>query len=642
MEIIALGLLAAGFAFGLGLRLRPAAAQPEPQQGQGLPEEVVRRYGARHALAMVGPASGSASTVVNVASHGWRPSDVLVVELAAPAPAGGTACDNAVPPSRIAHVTCQRGLAAHGLAQLTLHSARATSALVYSVDPAKVADACASFEDVRTGRKSLEQWELDTWSGAPGEPLAVSAFASTAAAATGFTGRVSLPLPSGARPNQPNINLSIAQALPVVWPEDQGGRAVVMNASPQCQTARLRVGSSSADECPQARVAEAVVPPFSAIDLAAQRGGRPGDSLYLAPNGGLSAAADRLDDGGWYSYGAANVADSAQIAFPLAVAALPGLKSELWVTNQQVTATAKIAIVMFDGNGALHKLYNDPKELCPGSSRPYDIAALAGEIPPTIGRGERGQGPPMLSLRVESENKTLAAAPPISGLMVLKSDLGVTAYSGLPPANEVRVLQAGRRDRGLQMQAVVPGVKMNYGTPPMSTLLAIQGIMDPSPNTVYLDIYDPQGHLVRGEVPVFIGQGLVGAGYFDFARPRIPAGDSPFPQNFIGTVVVRGQQGFGIVGVVAVDRPVAVNMTQPSPVDRLSSVTSSLLPLWPDPSAPTPTPRPTQPPATRTPGEPTPGRPTPTAVAPTPTTAAPAPQRLLLPALFKSWPEPEL
>lgn len=643
--IFLLLVLGASFSLGLGLASRTASAQQRPP---GLPEEVLRRFGARHTLPMIGPASGSATTVVNMTSLGWKPSDVLVVELASPARPSGNACDVAVPPSRIAHVTCQKGLAAHGLAQVTLQSNHATSALVYSVDPSKVADVCASFEAVSAGRLSLEQWERDTWSVAPGEPLAVSATASTGSASsstamTGFTGRTGLSLAGTSRPNQPNPNQSFAQALPVVWSDGQGGRAVVMNASAQCQTARLRAVPLVENDCPQARSMEAAIPPYGALDISADLNARPGGSLSLGPSDALSLAADRMDATGWISYGGTNVVDSAQIAFPLAVAALPNLKSELWVTNHNVTATTKIAIVMFDGNGKLHKLINDPEELCPGASRRYDIVALAGEIPPTTGRGGGGgQGPPMLSLRVESTNTSLPTAPPISGLMVLQSDLGITAYNGLPAPNEIRVLQAGRRDQGgLQIQTVVSGVKIGYGTPPMTTLLAIQGVMDPSPPSVYLDIYDQQGTLVRGEVPVFIGQGLVGAGYFDFTKARLPGSPNPLPQNFIGSVVIRGQQGYGITGVVALDRPVAIPATQPG-TDRLVSFGGALLPLWPDPSAPTPTPAPTRPRPTPTPSEPTPVPPTPTAVRPTPTSAIIDRAPLFLPALMNSWPEPEV
>jgi hypothetical protein len=407
--------------------------------------------------------------------------------------------------------------------------------------------------------------------------------------------------------------------LPAV-PAAGAGRAVLLTVRDGCDPVRLRSGgAASADGCLAPTVADHQVGAYGLLEL--PQAGAVG-AVQSTGRAEVAAVAEGRGAAGWWSYGPAVESDaSGQLAFPVAIA--PDLRPELWITNQHPTATTQISLVMFDGNRETHRLYDDPSPLCPGATRSYDVAELAGEVPPTSGRG--GSGPPMLSLRAQSFNPALGnAAPPIAGAMVLSSSVGSTAYAGFSQSPVVVLGRALRGLRDVQLRTYVP-VRRSAGEPALTTLLAITAYgTGPNENQFYIDVYDRDGALLAGE----IGGALQGgaATFFDLGTARLP-----LPASFEGFAAVRGVQGYGQLAVLAVDRPAQADRPGESVTgDRLVSRPGLLLPRVADPSVPTPTTRPTLA-TTPTSGTP-PVRPTRPAEA-TATTAAHTPAPLYLPHL---------
>lgn len=625
--------LAVAFAIGLGLGgVTPAAAQRPMPPSQAEIEAILRRYGSRHGLAAVDAPGGVAGhTTLRIASSGWKSTDLLVVELAA---SGGADCATPFQSSRIKQATCRTGLGRFGSIEVPLSGGG--SVMVYSLDPTKVPDACASFQAVRTGQKTLMQWEQEVWNSSYGEPLAIEAVAAAGDGTTAFDGRPAL----GA--GRTVGNQRVAQTLPVVWTDLKGARLRLFNTLPQCiQGAATAGGTVEGSDCPGRRESRWVMPAYDATDLKPDFGSAEVGSLALvgtAPQQGqppailtdLLATADRLDASGWLSYDRTplSTANPGSIAFPMAVAPLDNLKSELWVSNHNVTATVSVNLLMFDGNQAIHQSYTDPVGLCPGATRRYDIQEIAGEIAPSSPpRGGNGQaGPPVLSLRVEATSPLLQNFAPISGVMVLSSASGVTAYRGLTVPAELQALR-GRPEgdrTGPTSAVVLPGVKKAYGADRMTSyVMAMMLVGAQAENAITVDFYDSAGKPVVVGFTRAMGQGP--AAFFDLRDVVVPGrgGAQPqrLPDGFIGTAVVRGQQNRGQMGAVAVERPVPAGATRPlaadgpsqnTPRDTLISYSGALLLQWPDPDAPaTPTnvPVPTVGRMTPTPGG---GRMTPT------------------------------
>jgi hypothetical protein len=655
--------LAAAFVIGLGLGgVTPAAAQRPTPPSQAEIEAILRRYGSRHGLAAVDAPGGVAGrTTLRIASSGWKPTEVLVVELAA---SGGADCAAPFQTGRIKQATCRTGLGRFGSIEVPL-SGGGGSVMVYSLDPTKVADACASFQAVRDGQKTLMQWEQEVWNTSYGEPLAVQAVAAAGDGTTAFDGRPAL----GA--GRTVGNQRVAQNLPVVWTDLKGARLRLFNTLPQClQGAATAGGTVEGSDCPTPLQSRWNVPAYDATDLKLDFGSAEVGSLTMvgtAPQQGqppavltdLLATADRLDASGWLSYDRTPLltANAGSIAFPMAVAPLDNLKSELWVSNHNVTATVTVNLLMFDGNQAIHQSYTDPVGLCPGATRRYNIQEIAGEIPPSNPpRGGGQAGPPVLSLRVEATSPVLQNFAPISGVMVFSSATGVTAYRGLNVPAELQALRGrAESDRtGPTSAVVLPGVKKAYGADRMTSfVMAMMLVGAQAENAITVDFYDSAGKPVVVGFTRAMGQGP--AAYFDLRDVVVPArGDAQaqrLPDGFIGTAVIRGQQNRGQMGAMAVERPLPGGATRPlaadgpnsdspsqnTPRDTLISYGGALLLQWPDPDAPaTPTnvPVPTVGRMTPTPGVTvSPGVPSPEA---TPT-ANVVRFRVWLPALLSSY-----
>ncbi len=639
--VLIVSTLLAAFGIGLALGGAPAAAQRPNPPSQAEIEAILHRYGTRHSLAAVSAPDGSATrTTLRIASSGWLPTEVLVVELA-----GSATPDCAAPfqASRVRHVECRSGLGRFGSIDVPL-SGEPNSVMVYSLDPAKVADACASFQAVQSGRTTLAQWEQEVWTPAFGAPLAVEAVAAAGSGTTAFDGR---PVIGPTRISNPRV----AQTLPAVWTDLRGARVRLFNTSPTCvQGAATAGGMAEGADCPSRRESGWSLPSYDATDLKLDYSGAEVGSLALvgtAPRqgqapallGDLQVTADRLNAEGWVSYDRTPLvmANPGSLAFPMAVAPLDNLTSELWVTNHHVTATVTINLLMYDGNRAVFKSWDDPVGLCAGATRRYDIQAIAGEIPDSAPpRGGGGQaGPPVLSLRMEATSPQLQTFAPVSGVMVLRSATGVTAYRGLAVPNEMQALR-GRPDgaQPLSSAVVLPGVKKAFGDQRMTSfVMAMMLVGQQVENAVTVDFYDSAGRPVVTGFTRGMGQGP--AAFFDLRDVVVPGrGDAQPPQRlpdgFIGTAVIRGQQGVGHIGVVAVERPVAAGPVRPlsadssdqnAPPDSLISYSGALLVQWPDPNAPpTPTnlPVPTVARMTPTPGGPTETPTRPVRMTPTP------------------------
>ncbi len=637
-KLAVLGAMVTAACLGMWQGAGPAAAQRATPMPTPDPQTLLRRYGTRFSLPMVdAPGGGSATVALDVASSGWRTTDVLVVELDATRAAG---CDTPFDAARIKRVTCVRGIGRLHAATVPLAGA-AESAIVYSLDPAKVADACATFDAVRTGRQTMAAWEQQVWMQGHGEPIAVKVAAQTADAMTALSGQTSL---ATGRPGAMRDAGRVIRSLPVLWAGGAGGRARLLNPSAQCLAANAAVGGSGPDGgCGPRADHRLAVPPHGAVSVPAPAAAVAVGSLTLGaaaqqPSGNVqdaAAAADVLDARGWMSINDASMTAASQYgpAFPIAVAPFPGLTSELWVTNNHVTATVNVALVMFSGNLAVHATHNDPVPLCPGGTRRYDVQAIAGEIPPTQPRENGPVGAPLLSLRIEATSPQLPTFPPVSGVMVLRGDHGVTAYTGLAAPPELQALRGRPGAGGVDVApvTVIPNVKKLAGDARLSTYIGAMVLGNPqAENGIAVDFYDADGKPVVVGFQRALGNGP--AAMFDLREVVARGRDGTamrLPDGFVGTAVVRGGQNRGMLGVVAIDRPgdpvrpdaprpLADGPAQAPATDRMSSHTGVILPQWPDPDVPTPTPLPTRVPSTPTPTGPPPTQ-VPTAVAPSAT-----------------------
>lgn len=659
--------LAAGFATGIHLSPAPAAAQrPQPSATPQRPrpsatlqrplptatpgadaELALRRFGTRHVLAAVGSgAGGASSSAIQVVNTGWRPTNLLVVGLES---SGADDCA-AGGPRITGYATFEVLASRYRGTQFTTEAhfgsgGMGDSALVYSLHADLVNDLDASFLPVVQGQMSLAEWEDQVWRPHFGEPVAVSVVAETDGAATAFESHT--PLDGGAVAGRP---LRHNRVLPLAWTERQGARTRVMNGGSACLQARSRIGGDT-EACSPPQGSALGVAAYDSATIAPRPAGAEVATFGLAPQNqnpsALSDAAlvaDRLDASGWVSLAGRGMGPAAEsvLLFPMAVVPLPNLKSELWVTNEHVTATAQVSLLMFDGNLNLRPPYQDPVPLCPGGTRRYDIQAIAGEIPPTTGRGDQ-PGPPLLSLRVEATSTQLPTFVPVSGAMRFASDLGATAYSGFIPPVELAAFRArpGMDRGGMRTEIVVPGVKRAVGDERLSTMLSVMAYSPQTENAITIDLHDALGRPVATGIRVQMGQGP--AAYLDLGAlpPR-----QGVPEGFQGTAVIRGAQNRGTLAAIALDRPAApAARPQPTPIapdqanrrDRVWSYSGSLLPQWPDPSVPTPTLVPTR------------MAPTPTATGARPTltpevtpTPPPQPPLVWLPLLLKqpseAWP----
>lgn len=640
--------LTLGFAAALSLGLRqeagPALAQRNPPGG--IDEATLRQYGTRHVLPLVG-GTGQRG-LLKVTNVGWKATQVLLVELAA---SGSLRCEVGTEVGRIKAVTCLKDLGRWQTGELAL-SGQDTSALVYSLDAAAVPDACQAFQAVRSGQTPLANWERDVQAAQKGEPIAVLAVDHkgghrlTSLGQTLFANNL-----VGQRTEQLRGLAGVADA--------QSGQTLrVFNSGANCNPAALRLGPQApkAADCRAGAPQSLDLGGYDARDLRPSLSGGTGGltvartARNLPPASDLAMALEVVEAKGGYRMNAlaSGAASGGPLAFPMAVGPMTGQSSELLITNLHVTATAKIALTMYDGNGNVHRLYNDAEELCAGATRRYDIQALAGEIPPTTGRGGGGpQRPPYLSLRAEATSAQLPDFVPLAGSLRIQSNEGLVAYAGqyLPAEQPLFRSRIDRVDGNGSLVAVVPDVKKNYGPDQLSTYLAIMNLQAPHPeNIVSIDFYDESGKLVLGGVeraltPVaFLDtQEAVKRGVNNGGATPTPGPVEGLPDGFRGTALVRGQRIPGtLFTVLAIEHRTTTPPGPRTPVmlaAPLSVSGSVLLPSWPDPSIPTPTPRPR---VTNTPGGPTPepGTGTPsrprltpsvTPVEATPTTAAPTP-----------------
>lgn len=613
--------LACGLALGLGLvaGLRAGHAQRD------LPpdiREVAPRIGTRLVFAGALPPGaetaqpGAVERSLHVHNAGWEPGAIVVVGLAGAGPAGcpaepvvlGAWCVGALAPGR----TRSLPIPPEGGARL----------VAYSLAAGEEA-ACGAAADLAGGRLALADFEGQGWAAQPGPGLAghleIAApegrEASGGVASSGLLGRLRARAPE-----------AYPIAAPYIPPE---GRTWLVNAGEACATASLR--SAPAEEtgadCRRRIGREASVAAGSAV--AVDSGSRePAAGLVEGP-GELIGRVDEVSDAGWQGYDMPEYSlseGSARLAFPLAIGPLRDQRSTLWVTNQHPTATTQVSLLMFDGNRVQHRIYNDPMPLCAGATRAYDIVDLAGEIPPTQGgRDGAPAGPPLLSLRVESLNADTPTAPPISAVLVLESAEGITALPGLVLPTELALAQrilagSDRPGQGgpLRPLSVLPGVRTAGRDDPRATLLAIQVLNRnlQAERTAYVDLLGADGQPVAERIPVNLGVGP--AGFLDLGNLPQRA-DASLPPGFVGTAVVYGQQGRGVLGVAALTRELAAGDAPPAPgPDRMSLALAAMLVRGPDPTVPTATPRPTFPPASPSP---------PAATATTPA----QPARILLP-----------
>lgn len=625
-----LGLTLTGFAFGLLLGGRTALAQTDRP---GLVTEALqRRYATRHLLPFTAPGgrAGSSEASLRVTNTGWHETQVLVVELA-PATAQCAADFDA---SRVISVHCESGLARFESRSIPL-SGQDSLALVYSLDPSAVADACQSFAPVRRGALSLAAWETSVQQAAPGEPLAVLGEARADAALSGLAGLTGLPLPAAQ-----TARLAVVKGLAAI-PAGEG-RLRVVNASADCATIENRIGLPSAtDDCQPARpTVEALgafgsrdlAPGFGSAEMAAltqlRSGRQPSDLLALGS--GIDLRTADL----WLRQTATTLsaAESRILAFPLAISPVEGSTSELWVSNAHVTATVQINLAMSDGNGQVIRNYNDPVGLCPGASRVYDILDLAGEIPPT-GRGAAAE--PYLSLRVEGTSSQISDFAPIAGTLIVRQPGGGFAYGGLNLPFEASVIRPRRdqNDGSNAIAAVLPGLKLRYGPERLTSFVAVAGLGNVAgDNAVAIDFYDTDGNLVVTNFQ----RPLRPVAFFDLTQVVLrDGGGQRLPDGFVGTAVIRGQRNPGAAfGAIALERPAAGDRQGAGGGPAVHAYASQLIRLWPDPDAPTPTAGPTR--ALPTPTSQTPpatDEPTPTGEATRPV----APGSIWLPLLMQTW-----
>lgn len=610
-------LILAALAVGLAASLldRPAAAQRPPANDPVVMQALLRRYGTRQVVTTLAvPGAGRAQAAIRVANAGWEPTHVVAVGFGAPPAAPG--CDAA--PPQIVAVACLPRLAPLASADLPALPG-ADRALIYSVGGDGDA-ICAHADALRSGAMALAAFETTVWAAEPGAPVAAAA---RIAAAGGETGRAGVPATGLAglgllRPGAPQP--AVAGYVP------RAAAVRMVNLGAECARIDVRAGRlADSGPCQLPQTSSVAIAPGQAFDL---------EPAGNAPVVGLAARGEVASSVAWsgpegaasYDGQAQGAEGSGTLAFPVAVAPLTNPRAELWVTNQAPTATTQIALLMWDGNLAQHRIFNDPDPLCPGTTRRYDIAALAGTIPPTRGRAGT-EGPPSLSLRVESLNPDVPTAPPIAGVMVVGGDEGIEAYSGIASPQELAL--ANRYLRQLQGQPgmgtsyaptnAVADVVVRHGPERRTTFLAIQamGVGGAAERSAVIDLYDASGALVLAGTRVQLGAGP--GAIVDIGRLAGRAMDRPIADGFVGTALVRGEQARGALGVLAFTRPTGPDIAAPGGADRLTLAVAPPLLRGPDPNAPTPTPIPTRP--TR---EPTPeGSPTPDDE-PTPTSRPPA------------------
>ncbi len=609
---------AAGFAFGLLNDISPASAQRPPIDAANS----IARHGRRYVVPAIAPQGvRSATGTLRITNYGFEPTSVVVVRLASPdalspiAPGPGL-CGRG--PDRIAEVRCIGDIAINATAEIDLSGMASGSLIVYSLD-ANAGPDCGGLSALADGSSTLAEWEAGTWHGALGQRIAVAADLQSGSDRAAIAGIASSGLDAQLRQRDPFSYSPVAAHL------NSAVRVSVVNASSDCAQIRSLLGPESmGDACVGPTVDMSELPPFSSGWLT--RGTGPAHGLALSGRGEVIASADQLDSSGWKNASAQVLtggASSGQIAFPLAVGPLADSKTTLWVSNQHPTATAQIDLLMWDGNGSLRIPYSDAEPLCPGSTRAYDINALAGVIPPTTGRGDAA-GPPLLSLRVESTGYGIDTAPPIAAQLEIESPAGTAAYSGLTYPSIVGI--AGRLTEGDRPIArgfargitLVPGVMVNVGPERRSTVLAIQ-VLNQNPmaeRQARIDIYDLTGRLVVGDVAVQLGTGP--AGFLDLSTIAGRIGDAG-RAGFVGSAVVRGGQNQGTLGVVALTRPTAA-LDRGGAVlegDQLTLAQGNIVLFELDPSLPSPTPLPTRSGPTATATTP-PDEPTPTAPVDTP------------------------
>lgn len=598
----------AGFAAGLLLDRTPALAQRLPFDAA----ESVARHGRRYVVpSIIAPGAAGAAGTLRITNHGFRPTNLAIVQLAAAAASPPETCGSGA--GEIVGVRCVPAIAMNATAEVDLTGMDGGALIIYSLDP-NASRACGELSALPDGALTLAEWEAASWHAALGERIAVAVDLVDGGDRAAMAGIASSGLDSQLRNLDP---FGYAAVVPR-WSSDTA--LSVVSVAGECAPVRAVSAPESAEgACPPATSTDFELPPFSTSRLTADAG--PARGLALLSRSEIIAATDRRSAGGWASASAPVLtggATSGQIAFPVAVGPVTDARTTLWVTNQHVTATAQIDLLMWDGNGSLRVPFADPTPLCAGSTRAYDINAIAGEIPPTTGRGDAA-GPPLLSLRVESTGYGIETAPPIGAQLEIESPSGTAAYAGLsyPTILGIAARLGAGGDRPITRGfargiTIVPGVMVNFGPERRSTMLAIQVLNSNAmaERQARIDLYDLSGALVVADVRVPLGIGP--AGFLDLSTIAGRLGDSA-RAGFLGTAVVRGGQNQGTLGVVALTRQTAPSDRGGSTIegDQLTLAQGSIVLFETDPSIPTPTPLPTRagPTATPTPG---PDEPTPT------------------------------
>ncbi len=645
---------ATGLAVAAALGARPAWAQQRPPAIDFGP--YLDRHATRWYVPVLGGAGGS-TVSLSVANTGYGPTDLAVVAL----PTGGRAGCATTAPTALA-VRCVRALAVRQTVHIDLPVAGDAQLLVYSLAPASV-DGCGRLADLAAGSATVAAWEQAVWLAGPGQPVAVTGRASAGDNVIGLAPVATTGLSTAfkAAPGGAGRRGALSQALP--YAPASGAQVAIANVDGACARVDARIGGTVAPPaCTPPRTATFELAPLAVGPVAA--GGAPaGVRAVWASAAEETVGSVAWQDGdGWAAYPSLGPRETenhaGRLAFPVAMAGLANERSELWVSNLHPTATAQIDINMWDANGNLLRFHGDSDGICAGGTKRYDLAAIAGEVPPLGGADvppER-QGPRYLSLRVESKNLSLATAPPIAGVVILRGDEGVEAVAGMslplllsrPSGRQVG--GATQRPRGeARTVTVVPGVMHQFGPDRRTTTIAVTLIGETRvENAAAADIYDEDGALVIAGVGVRAG---ATTGYLDLGRPlRAPGGgsDAPaqgfrLPAGFRGTVVLRSPQGRAATfGAVAIHRPTLMGgRPAPAPAsgESVSVEVGSIVPVFSDPNAPTATPFPTRPPATPTGAASTP----PTASATprgeaTPTAAPAATVRLWLPRLLRTGP----
>lgn len=631
-----LGVLALlGLGLGLGLLQAPGASHAQGDRPQPTPDPRVgaaaARYGTRHIVPALAPAGAEqAEGELRVTNAGWLTTTVAIVELAAPGSEPG--CEGSASP--VVGVTCLEGVGP--LSTRAYDPSPAASSLwAYSLAPEQSRAACRELAKVAEGAQDHNVWSSTYWWRGHGTPLALTWLGSGAAGRAASEG---LPA-TGLSEILGSLGGASAAVLPRVA---AGGQARWVNAEDSCLPLSARAAEAAVDEtCSPPEMRRLELPPlavFDATSLAATSDAGEGSALAALGRGELIAAADSADARGWTSYAAGpprlpQVQQSATTALPLVITPLGASEAQVWVTNQHPTRTAKVSLLMWDGNQAQLVPFRDPLGLCPGATRSYDIRAIVGEIPPTNARrGDVNEPqPPYLSLRAEAVSEDGSTFVPVAAVSVVEGSQGVGAYGGL---NLPILAAAGglRRDgviRGVPpMVTIVPDVRIGHGPERISTFLAVMTI-SPDANAerqALVELYDEQGQRVAEPLRIQMGAGP--GGFLDLALVAGRLG-ARFPGGFRGTAVVRGALNRGAIGVVAMNRPTGSDA--PPSGDQVTVHTGLVIARGPDPAIPTATPRSDRIDPTATPPR---SRMTPTPVEPTPVAKTP----LLLPYLLHERP----